>query len=74
MPHRYQLLEKFAFSLVVMSAVTCSSYIVWEDSPNFRDNVRYSKELIRKSGEYEYQYSSACAADPADPCTQFAVQ
>lgn len=70
MPHQYQLLEKFAFSLVVLFAVMCSSYIAWETSPNLRDNFQVGKELFLKSGEYSY----ACATTTADPCAQFPVE
>lgn len=67
MPHRYQLLEKFAFSLVVLFAVMCSSYIAWESSPDLRENVQQGKELFLKSGQYTY----ACGTAADDPCPQF---
>ncbi|MFD1555484.1 hypothetical protein ACFSHT_07540 [Paraburkholderia silviterrae] len=70
MPHRFQLLEKFAFSIVVLLAVMCSSYIAWESSPNLRDNLEVGKELFMKSGQYSY----ACATVAADPCAQFPVE
>lgn len=70
MPHRFQLLEKFAFSIVVMLAAACSSYIAWESSPNLRDNLEVGKELFLKSGQYSY----ACATMAADPCAQFPVE
>jgi len=69
-PHQYQLLEKFAFSLVVLFAVMCSSYIAWETSPDLRENFQVGKELFLKSGEYSY----ACATTVADPCAQFPVE
>jgi hypothetical protein len=69
MPHRYQLLEKFAFSLVVLSAVVCSSYIAWENSPDFRENFQESRELVLKSGEYTYD---ACVPTATNSCAQFA--
>ncbi|RQH10124.1 hypothetical protein D1Y85_01120 [Paraburkholderia dinghuensis] len=71
MPHRYQLLEKFAFSLVVLSAVTCSSYIAWESSPDLRLDFQQGKELILKSGEFTYD---ACATASGDSCSQFALE
>jgi hypothetical protein len=78
MPHRYQVFEKFAFSLVVLFAVMCSGYITWESSPSFRDNVHQGRELLRKSGEYQYDYTSsyACTSTQlaAGPCAQFAIQ
>ncbi|MDR3100535.1 MAG: hypothetical protein LBV73_26175 [Paraburkholderia sp.] len=70
MSHRFQLLEKFAFSIVVLFAVMCSSYIAWESSPNLRDNLEVGKELFMKSGQYSY----ACATVAADPCAQFPVE
>lgn len=70
MPHRYQVFEKFAFSIVVLFAATCSSYIAWETSPDLRANVQVGKELFLKSGEYSY----ACSAVVADPCAQFPVE
>jgi len=72
MPHRFQVFEKFAFSLVVMFAVMCSGYITWENSPNFRDNVEQSEVLLSKTSTYEYTYSYACTADlSSGPCAQF---
>ncbi|MBN3808580.1 hypothetical protein [Paraburkholderia sp. Ac-20347] len=70
MPHRFQVFEKLAFSLVVLSAVMCSGYIAWESSPDLRANVQVGKELFLKSGEYSY----ACATVTADPCAQFPVE
>jgi hypothetical protein len=71
MPHRYQLLEKFAFSLVVLSAVVCSSYIAWASSPDLRESFQHSKELVVKSGEYTYD---ACVPTSANSCGQFTFQ
>lgn len=71
MPHRYQLLERFAFSLVFLSAVMCSGYIAWESSPDLRQNVQQGKELLLKSGEYSYD---ACATASGDSCAQFTLQ
>ncbi|CAB3786822.1 hypothetical protein LMG28688_02349 [Paraburkholderia caffeinitolerans] len=70
MSHRFQLLEKFAFSIVVLFAVTCSSYIAWESSPDLRANVAVGKELFLKSGQYSY----ACATVSGDPCAQYPVE
>lgn len=70
MPHRYQLLEKIAFSLVVLSAVVCSTFIAYESSPGFRDGLEEGKQLIAKSGQYSY----ACTTLPTDPCTQMSLQ
>ncbi|TAM08284.1 MAG: hypothetical protein EPN70_00655 [Paraburkholderia sp.] len=67
MPYRYQRLERFAFSLVVLSAVMCSGFIAWESSPDFRENVQQGKELVLKSGQYSY----ACGTVTTDPCGQF---
>jgi hypothetical protein len=73
MPHRYQLLERFAFSLVFLSAVMCTGYIAWESSPDFRQNVHDGKELLLKSGEYSYAYD-ACATPSGKACAQFVLQ
>ncbi|MFP6558338.1 hypothetical protein WJ542_08410 [Paraburkholderia sp. B3] len=70
MPHRYQVLEKIAFTLVVLSAVMCSGFIAWESSPDFRANFQQGKDLFLKSGEYSY----ACATIATDPCAQFPVE
>jgi len=72
MPHRYQLLEKIAFSFVVLSAAMCSSYIAWESSPDLRQNLQQGKDLFLKSGEYEYTYT--CTTVSGNPCPQFAVE
>lgn len=37
MPHRFELLERIAFSMLVCSAVACSTFIAYEKSPDFRD-------------------------------------
>lgn len=70
MPHRYQLFEKIAFSVVVLAAAMCSTFIAWESSPDLRQGVQQGKELFLKSGEYSY----ACATVVADPCAQFPVE
>lgn len=70
MPHRYQLLEKIAFSFVVLSAVMCSSYIVWESSPDLRQNFQQGKDLFLKSSEYTY----TCTTVSGSTCPQFAVE
>ncbi|MCX4160884.1 MULTISPECIES: hypothetical protein [Paraburkholderia] len=70
MPHRYQLLEKIAFSLVVLSAVMCSTFIAYESSPEFRGDLKAGKDLIAKSGQYSY----GCTTVPSDPCAQLSLQ
>ncbi|PLZ00378.1 hypothetical protein CY652_21120 [Burkholderia sp. WAC0059] len=70
MPHRYQLLEKIAFTFVVMSAALCSAFIAYETSPDLRFGLQQGKELFVKSGEYSY----ACSMAVNDPCAQLPVQ
>jgi hypothetical protein len=67
MPPRYQLLERFAFSLVVLFALMCSAFIVWESSPDLRENVHQGKELLLKSSEYTF----SCASMATEPCAGF---
>lgn len=67
MTHRFQLLEKIAFSLVCWSAAACSAFIAYERCPDIKVVLHASKEVLRASGEY----SLACSAPAADVCTQF---
>ncbi len=67
MPHRFQLLEKIAFSMVVFSAAVCSSFIAYERSPDVQLVVSTGKEVLRYSGKYGF----ACASPYADACAQF---
>ena len=69
MPAQFQIFEKIAFSLVVMSAVLCSGYIAWETSPDFQAAVHASTAAVRWSGEY----SLICASTANDPCEQLPV-
>jgi hypothetical protein len=64
MTHRFQLLEKIAFSLVCWSAAACSAFIAYERCPDIRVVLHAGKEVLRYSGEY----SLACAAPAADIC------
>jgi hypothetical protein len=67
MPHRFQFLEKIAFSMVVMSAVFCSSFIAYERCPDVQVALSAGKEVLRYSGEYGF----ACASPYVDACAQF---
>ncbi|AXE92589.1 hypothetical protein ACTJLC_22445 [Paraburkholderia sp. 22099] len=66
MPHRFQLFEKIAFSLVCWSAAACSAFIAYERCPDIRVVLHASKEVLRYSGEYSF----ICATPVADACAQ----
>jgi hypothetical protein len=66
MAHRFQLLEKIAFSLVCWSAAACSAFIAYERCPDIKVVLHAGKEVLRYSGEY----SLACAAPATDICAQ----
>ncbi|MDE1184131.1 hypothetical protein [Paraburkholderia sp.] len=67
MPQRFQVLERIAFSLVVMSAVFCSAFIAWESNPDLQATC---KTVLQLTGEY----SSVCIAASNDPCAQLPVE
>ena len=67
MPHRFQLLEKIAFSLVCWSAAACSAFIAYERCPDIKVVLHACKEVLRYSGEYSF----VCASPVVDTCTQF---
>jgi hypothetical protein len=69
MPHRFQLLEKIAFSLVVFSAVACSAFIAYERCPEIKIALHEGEDPLSKSGEY----SLACVAPANGPCAQLPV-
>lgn len=66
MPHRFQLLEKIAFSLVCWSAAACSAFIAYERCPDIKVVLHAGEQVLRDSG----QYSFPCAAPAADVCAQ----
>lgn len=63
MPHRYFILERIAFVLFTLSAVVDATYISYEKSPNFRDNLQ---EIVRISKDVSSLYPAA-AVDPWMP-------
>jgi hypothetical protein len=66
MPHRYQVFEKIAFSLVVLSAVVCLSFIAYESSPGLRNAVQVTKSL-----NWAADYSTVCISPATNSCTGF---
>ncbi|BCF97071.1 hypothetical protein PPGU19_016400 [Paraburkholderia sp. PGU19] len=69
MSPRFQIFERIAFSLVVMSAVLCSGYIAWETSPGFQDAVHASAAAVRWSGDYSF----VCASTATNACDQLPI-
>ncbi|CAH2894911.1 MAG: FIG00459002: hypothetical protein [uncultured Paraburkholderia sp.] len=69
MTHRFQLLEKIAFSLVCWSAAACSAFIAYERCPDIKVVLHAGEEVLRYSGEYLF----VCASPVADSCTQLAT-
>ena len=64
MPHRFQLFEKIAFSLLCWSAAACSAFIAYERCPDIKVVLHASAKVLQYSGEYSF----ACAAPAADIC------
>jgi hypothetical protein len=69
MPHRFQVIERIAFSLVVLSAVACSAFIAYETSPDVRQVLHAGKTALQWSGEY----SLICASPVTDACANLPV-
>ncbi|ALK30538.1 hypothetical protein [Burkholderia plantarii] len=66
MPHRFVVLEKIAFSLVVMSAVACTAFITYERCPDdLRDALDAGKDMLAMSAA---GYSIACASADPNAC------
>ncbi|WP_414445090.1 hypothetical protein [Burkholderia sp. 22PA0106] len=66
MPHRFVVLEKIAFSLVVMSAVACSAFITYERCPeDVQEALAAGKDMLATSAA---GYSIACASASPDAC------
>ncbi|OLL30716.1 hypothetical protein BTH42_15395 [Burkholderia sp. SRS-W-2-2016] len=66
MPHRFQLLEKIAFSLVCWSAAAATAYIGYERCPDTQTVLHAGEKFLSASGQYAF----ACAAPAADICAQ----
>ncbi|TDY39073.1 hypothetical protein BX592_12877 [Paraburkholderia rhizosphaerae] len=66
MPHRYQVFERIAFSLVVLSAVVCSSFIAYENSPGLQNAVKVTKSL-----DWTADYSTVCVSPMTGPCAGY---
>lgn len=66
MTHRFQLLEKIAFSLVCWSAAASSAFIAYERCPDIKVVLHAGAEALRYSGEYSF----VCATPVADACAQ----
>ena len=69
MPYRFQIFEKIAFTLVVLSAVACSAFIAYETSPEVRQVLHAGKTALQWSGEYSF----VCASPVTDACANFPV-
>jgi hypothetical protein len=63
MSRRFVILERIAFALFTMSAVADATFISYEKSPNFRDNIH---EIVRVSKEVSFMYP-AVGNDPWMP-------
>ncbi|APR35820.1 hypothetical protein [Paraburkholderia sp. SOS3] len=66
MPHQYQVFEKIAFSLVVLSAVVCSSFIAYESSPELQYAVAVTEKL-----DWTANYAAVCVSPMATACTEY---
>lgn len=66
MTHRFQVFERIAFSLVVLSAAACSAFIAYERCPDVKQVLQVGEKVLRYSGQYAY----VCATPAADTCGQ----
>jgi hypothetical protein len=57
MSHHHRILEKIAFSMVVLSALVCSVFIAYERCPEFRFAMQFEKEILT----CDRGYSAICA-------------
>jgi hypothetical protein len=64
MPHRFQFLERIAFTLVVTAAVACSGFLTYEQNPDVKEAVHEGKVLMSESAKY----SVVCVPTSFDPC------
>ncbi|MCC8405472.1 hypothetical protein LJ655_27060 [Paraburkholderia sp. MMS20-SJTN17] len=69
MPHRFQLLEKIAFSLVCWSAAASSAYIGYERSPDMKAALHAGEKILSSSSRYAF----ACAAPAVDTCAPLPI-
>ncbi|MCA8378888.1 hypothetical protein LGN22_08320 [Burkholderia cenocepacia] len=69
MPERFQTLEKFVFSLVVMSAVVCSAFLAYERHPEIKIALHEGEVLMRESAKY----SVICSPSKVDPCVEMSA-
>jgi hypothetical protein len=69
MPYRFQVFERIAFSLVVLSALACSAFIAYETNPEVRQVLHAGKAALQWSGEYSF----VCASPVTDACASFPV-
>ncbi|ASV99091.1 hypothetical protein [Paraburkholderia aromaticivorans] len=46
MPHQYRILEKIAFSMVVLSAFVCSVFIAYERCPELRFAMQVEQDIL----------------------------
>jgi hypothetical protein len=53
MSPRFLILERIAFSLLTLSAVADATFIGYEKSPDFRDNVQ---QIVRLSKDFSLAY------------------
>jgi hypothetical protein len=63
MPHRFPILERIAFALFLFSAVADATFIGYQKSPDFRDNLQ---EIARLSAQAWTDYP-ALSGDPWMP-------
>lgn len=66
MPERFHSLEKFVFSLVVLSAVVCSAFLAYERHPEIKIALHEGEALMRESAKY----SVVCSPSKYDPCAE----
>lgn len=65
MTHRFVVLERIAFALFTLSAIADATFISYEKSQNFRDNIH---EIVRVSKEVSLMVP-ATGNDPWMPLT-----
>ncbi len=69
MPHRFQVFEKIAFSLVVLSAAACSAFIAYETSPDIRQVLHAGKKPCNGAANIR----SSAPRRVTDACANFPV-
>jgi hypothetical protein len=63
MSHRFFIAERVAFALFTLSAIVDATFISYEKSPNFRDNVH---QIVQFSKDFSMAYP-AVSGDPWVP-------